>query len=147
MSTDTGGHVHPQVAGLIDTELQKQATEWEIAHTERQAVIDKERARKSRRVQIQFWFLFGFLVAAFLLLAYRTEMNAQALQDAQAVGCDRRAATAVTFNEGRTALINLVANTPSSTSLTAQEKAQMIQTLKDGLILPVEDCSGYVRNN
>ena len=147
MSTDTGGHIHPKVAGLIDTELQRQAKEFEDAQAVRMRKVEAERNRRNRRVQLQFWFLFGLPVFAMVLLAYRTEVNAKELQDAQARGCDRRAETAETFNEGRLALINLVVATPANANLSAAEKAAMIKSLKEGLILPVEDCSGYVRNN
>jgi|SRR6478752_2979843 len=143
MSTDSGGHLNPALAGLIDQEMTRKATEFEDARVKRQAVADAERSRRSRQVQLQFWFLFGFLVVAFLVLAYRTEMNASALHDAQRDGCERRAAQAEQANSGRSTLINLVMAAPANQALSAEQQAAVLKQLQDGLILPVEDCSGY----
>lgn len=146
MSTDSGEHINPRLAGLIDQELTRKATEFEDARVKRQALADAERARRNRRVQLQFWFLFGFLVIAFMVLAYRTELNARALHDAQREGCERRAEQAEQANSGRATLINLVMSSPSNQALTPEQQQAVLKQLQDGLILPVEDCSGYQNN-
>jgi hypothetical protein len=143
MSTDSGEYVSPKIAGFIDEELTRKAAEFEDARVKRQAVHDAERARRSRRVQLQFWFLFGFLVVAIFLLAYRTELNSRALHDAQRDGCERRAEQAEQANSGRTTLINLVMASPTNQALSPEQQQAVLKQLQDGLILPVEDCSGY----
>jgi hypothetical protein len=143
MSTDSGEHINPRLAGLIDEELTRKAAEFEGARVQRQAIADAERARRNRRVQLQFWFLFGFLVVAIGVLAYRTEVNDQNLRQAQLEGCERRAQQAEVANEGRTTLINLVIATPTNQNLSVEEKAITLKRLQEGLILPIEDCSGY----
>jgi hypothetical protein len=143
MSTTSGEQINQKLAGFIDEELTRKATEFEDARVKRQAVADARRDRRNRRVQLQFWFLFAFLVVMVALLAYRTELNAQALQEAQLSGCERRVEQAKAANAGRITLINLTLATPTNQNLSPGQKDVLLKQLQEGLILPIEDCSQY----
>lgn len=101
--------------------------------------IEIDRRRRARVVDRQFWFLFIGGVAAFLVLAYRTETNAAAIKDGLHDACEARVATATQYNVGREALVQLAVNGPNAPKDPAQ-KAVMVKQLRDGLLLPIEDC-------
>lgn len=87
----------------------------------------------------RFILMYGVLVAAFLFLAWRSETNENAIRDGLYEACMSRHDTAIEFNKGREALVQLVVNAPNR-ELTPEAKALAIKQLRDGLLLPVEPC-------
>jgi hypothetical protein len=110
------------------------------AHDDRMDVSDADHSHWVKRISKQFWFLFVLFTAAFVLLAWRTENNDQAIAQGLHDACMTRAATAVQYNEGREALITLLITAPRPTQRTPAEIEVIIEQLRDGLLLPIEDC-------
>ena len=101
----------------------------------------EERLREQfRRINRRLAFLFSLLLVAFLLLAYRSEVNGRTVADGLYEACANRVATATTYNQGREALITLVVNTPVDPPRTDAQKTDLAQRLREGLLLPIEDC-------
>jgi hypothetical protein len=125
-------------AAAID-DLTRRAAEFERAWTERAAAAERLRARRARRAQRQFWFLFFFLFASFILLAWRTESNSYEIRVGFWQECSERQGRIVKSNEGREALIKAVITNPER-PVPTEKQAAVIQQLRDGLLLPLEDC-------
>jgi hypothetical protein len=120
-------------------ELTRRADEFERAWTERAAAAERLRARRARRTQRQFWFLFVFLFASFILLAWRTETNTYEIRVGFWQECTDRQVRIVKSNEGREALIAAVVGNPER-PVPADKVDAVVQQLRDGLLLPTEDC-------
>lgn len=120
-------------------ELTRRAAEFEQAWTERSADTERRRDRRNRRTQRQFWFLFVFLFASFILLAWRTESNSQDLRVGFYKECVSRQERIAQSNEGREALIKVVLTNPDRPIPTDRIAAVEAQ-LRGGLLLPQEDC-------
>lgn len=131
--TDTPTNTEP---GQV---LAEQAAKFEAAWLARAKAMDEARDKRNRRVQHQFWFLFLFLLVAFLLLAYRTETTAQALRVGFWQECTDRQERIVQSNQGREALIKVVLTNPER-PVPEDRVAAVRQQLEDGLLLPLEDC-------
>lgn len=119
--------------------LARRAEEFERAWLARAVAMDQARDKRNRRVQHQFWFLFAFLLVAFLVLAYRTETTAQDLRVGFWQECQDRQVRIVQSNKGRETLINVVITNPEK-PVPADRVAAVRQQLEDGLLLPLEDC-------
>ncbi len=143
MSTDSGETISPKISDYVDTTFARRAEEFEQARQARQAALDAARQRRAKRVERQFWFLFWFLVIAIAILAYRVETNDDHLQEAALNGCEKRVEQAVQANNDRATFYTFVINQPTSANLTPAEKDQILQQLKTGMNLPIEDCSIY----
>lgn len=120
-------------------ELTRQAELFEAAWQKRAQTIEDDRDRRNRRIQRQFWFLFAFLFAAFILLAYRTETNSQEIRVGFYRECADRQVRIIKSNEGREALITIIVNNPKN-PVPPEQVSSVVQQLRDGLLLPVEDC-------
>lgn len=108
---------------------------------------EKQWRERSRIVNRRFWYLFGGLVIIFGLLAYRSERNAADIASNNAAlatglhnACLARQGTAIQYNQGREALIQITVKAPHDPPLTAEETATLTQQLRDGMLLPIEDC-------
>lgn len=137
MSETTGPH------HIITDEWTKLLTEradaFERDRARRAVELDAERRKRTRRTNRQFWFLFIMLTSAFLLLAYRTEQNANNLEDGFYNACQARADRQVQANVGRETMVQIAANSPNAPQ-DSVARTLMIQQLRDALLLPVEDC-------
>lgn len=124
-----------------------QATSFERDRLARATDLETMRARKNTRVQRQFWFLFVFMFTCFVMLAFRTELNSKTIEEtvtankvAVYTACTVRVEQAMSFNIGRETLIRLVIDAPTATPVGEEAKADTIKRLRDGLLLPLEDC-------
>ena len=116
-----------------------QYTAFERDRLLRQAAQEEARSKRARRVNRQFWFLFVVLFASFVLMAYRTEVNANALRDYIHDACESRNGRIAASNEGRTVLIKVIMDDPKG-NIPADQRAAVQKRLEDGLLLPIEDC-------
>lgn len=101
--------------------------------------------RRDRRVQRQFWFVFLFTVFVCIVLGVRAEVaqrelgqQEQQIRVATYSACVKRSELAVTYNQGRDALITFILMRQRDQS--AEALAFTNQQLRDGLFLPVEIC-------
>jgi len=60
----------------IERLVADRAAAFEKGWTERAVATERSRDQRTRRTNLQFWFLFAFLLVSFVLLAYRTEVTA-----------------------------------------------------------------------
>lgn len=123
----------------IDRLMTSRAAAFEQGWTLRAEEIDRQRRRRFTRTTLQFWFLFAFLLVSFVLLAYRTEVTARDLRTGLYEACQSRVHQAEQYNEGREALIQLVVHNPEK-PIPPEKLDQTLKQLRDGLLLPVEDC-------
>jgi len=98
-----------------------------------------ERDRRARRTDKQLGFLFLLTIVAFLVLAYRVESNDDKLAHGLYSACVARVATANQYNIGRESLVQQAITGPTAPKDPAA-KATLAKQLRDGLLLPVEDC-------
>lgn len=133
----TSGPVDSSVA-----DLERRAAEFETAWLARAVAMDQARDKRNRRVQHQFWFLFAFLLVAFLLLAYRTETTAQALRVGFWQECTDRQERIMHSNQGRETLIKVVITNPER-PVPPERVDAVRRQLEDGLLLPLEDCGPH----
>src|SRR5690349_10895411 len=98
----------------LDQLLAQQAAEFERDWKRWAEELEHRRDRRGRRTQRQFWFLFVFLFASFILLAYRTEQTASDLRTYIFAACVTRAERNASYNEGREVLIGLIVNDPKN---------------------------------
>jgi len=120
--------------------LREKAEAFERDRSQRWLDYEKARNKRTRRVTMQFWFLFVVIFSAFGLLAYRTEVNANALRDYITTACENRVDRTAAFNQGRELFIQLILNDPRN-PIPPEQQAQVADQLRGGLLLPVEDCS------
>lgn len=123
----------------IERIFTEQYTAFERDRALRQAAQEEARTRRAKRVNRQFWFLFVVLFASFILLAYRTEVNANALRDYIHQACESRNGRIAASNQGRTVLIKVIMDDPKG-SIPVDQRAAVQKRLEDGLLLPIEDC-------
>lgn len=119
--------------------LTERADAFEAARVQRANALDAERRKRTQRTNRQFWFLFALLTFAFVLLAYRTEINSRALENGFYQACQARASRQVQANIGRETMVQIASNSPNAPQ-DPVAKTLMIQQLRDALLLPVEDC-------
>jgi hypothetical protein len=148
-----------EIAGQVEHRRVEIADEVEITREEMAAILEADRKRhnlrmeerlkeRTRVINRRFGFLFGAMFLIFGLLAYRSEVNTRQ-SDANTrdivvgfrVACEKRAAAAEQYNNGREALVQLFATAPFIDQ-TSATKAIIIKQLRDGLLLPVEQCNG-----
>lgn len=98
-----------------------------------------ERERRARRTDKQLGFLFLLTVVAFLVLAYRVESNDDRLSSGLYSACAARVATANQYNIGRESLVQQAITAPTAPT-DPVARAQLAQQLRNGLLLPIEDC-------
>lgn len=120
-------------------ELTRRAAEFEAAWQIRAAEMEDRRERRFRRTQRQFWFLFAFLLFAFVLLAYRTESNSHDIRIGFWQECVDRQERIVQSNKGREALIQLVIANPER-PVPLEQVPTVLNQLREGMLLPLEDC-------
>lgn len=114
-------------------------------NAERLDAVEADGTHWVKRFTWQFWFLFVATALAFFLLAWRTENNDRAISEGLHDACVQRATTAVKYNEGREALITLLTTSPRASQRTPAEIEVLAGQLREGLLLPIEDC-GEVPN-
>lgn len=124
--------------GLPD-ELTQRAAAFERDWLTRATELDRQRDRRNRRVQRQFWFLFAFLLAAFILLAYRTETNASEIRIGFWQECVDRQNRILQSNDGREAFIRIVITNPDR-PVPPERVEAVTEQLRQALLLPQEDC-------
>lgn len=126
---------------MTDTpsDLTRQGEEFEVAWQERSRTLEDARDRRNRRTQRQFWFLFVCLFAFFALLAYRTESNTRDIREGFYQECADRQVRIIKSNEGREALITVIVNDPKN-PVPPEQVAAVVAQLRDGLLLPLENC-------
>lgn len=103
----------------------------------RQEYYDRE--RRARRTDRQLGFLFLLTIVLFFVLAFRVEINDDKLGRGFYNACMARVATANQYNIGREALVQMVITAPDAPTDPSQ-LAAMAKQLRDGLLLPIEDC-------
>lgn len=103
------------------------------------AVLEARLSRQSHRSGTRALVLFLLMVLAFALLAYRTEVNANALARGFYDACVTRQEREVQANVGRETMVQLAANAPNAPTEPVA-KTLIIQQLRDALLLPIEDC-------
>lgn len=108
-------------------------------YTVDQLLAPGELPARRKQTTARFIVMYCVLVAAFLFLAWRTEINQNAIREGFYEACLARHDTAIEYNIGREALVQLAVNAPNATKDPA-EKAKNIKRLRDGLLLPVEVC-------
>lgn len=143
--TDTGSHRLPDAAigeaavaqaSIQDSVQDVHPTEDDLAAF-RQEYYDRQ--RRARRTDRQQWFLFALIVGAFALLAYRSQNTDAKIQQGLYDACESRVTTAQQYNIGRETLVHLAISGPNAPKDPAQIAA-LTQQLRDGLLLPVENC-------
>ena len=123
----------------IERLVADRAAAFEKGWTERAVATERSRDQRTRRTNLQFWFLFAFLLVSFVLLAYRTEVTAQNLRVGLYSACEARVNQAHQYNAGRESLIQSVIHNPER-PVPPEQQEQVIKQLRDGLLLPTEDC-------
>lgn len=123
----------------IERIFAEQYTAFERDRALRQAAMEEARSKRTKRINRQFWFLFIVLFASFVLLAYRTEVNAGALRGYIHEACENRNARVAAYNEGRKVLIKVIMDDPNG-NIPPDQRAAVQKRLEDGLLLPIEDC-------
>jgi len=105
--------------------------------------LEKRLKEQARRISQRFLVVFTTFILITALLAYRTEINANELRKTQVEAaaerynaCLVRVDRQVFANVGRETLVQLAAGRQADPVL----KAQAIQQLRDGLLLPIENC-------
>lgn len=97
------------------------------------------RNRRMRRTDRQLAFLYALLVLAFALLAYRSMNTDNKIQSGLYDACLARVQTTQQFNANREALVQFVLSAPN-TPKDPDKQAAFAKQLRDGLLLPIEDC-------
>ena len=123
----------------IERLVADRAAAFEKGWTERAVATERSRDQRTRRTNLQFWFLFAFLLVSFVLLAYRTEVTAQNLRVGLYSACQARVNQAHQYNAGRESLIQAVIHNPER-PVPPEQQEQVVKQLRDGLLLPTEDC-------
>jgi hypothetical protein len=123
----------------IEQLLSEKAAAFERDRVKRWTEYEQDRNRRTRRVTLQFWFLFVVLFAAFGLLAYRTEVNANDLRTYITTACEGRQERIEAFNNGREIFIHLILNDPRN-PVPPEQQELVANQLRQGLLLPTEDC-------
>ena len=123
----------------IERLVADRAAAFEKGWTERAVATEQSRDRRTRRTNLQFWFLFAFLLVSFVLLAYRTEVTAQSLRVGLYSACEARVNQTHQYNAGRESLIQAVIHNPDR-PVPPEQQEQVVKQLRDGLLLPTEDC-------
>lgn len=103
------------------------------------AVLEARLNRAAHRFRVLLLVLYLAMALVFGLLAYRTEVNANALANGFYQACLVRQDRQIKANVGRETLVQLAANGPTSPP-SQEAKDQLVQQLRDALLLPVEDC-------
>lgn len=131
-------------AEQVESAIEEHASAFEADRYRRAKELAAERDRKNRRLWKALAFLYALMVLAFVVLAYRTEVNnnqnkenGHQIEQGLYTACLARQAAAISFNRGRETLIQLVLTNPARTP---ESKALAAQQLRDGLLLPIEDC-------
>lgn len=127
-------------AALIESIRVDTAAQLEVDRKLHNARIEAKLQERTKVVNRRFWFLFVALTLAFMLMAYRSENNATAISTGLHEACLTRVETATQYNKGREALVQLSINSPRTPPRTEAEKAALVKQLRDGLLLPIEDC-------
>lgn len=87
------------------------------------------------------WFLWGFLVFAFVLLAVRTEINSRDIRLGLWETCQAQAERAQAVNPGRVALSELLLRlVDKDPEMTVPEREAARQILRGGLEVPPINC-------
>jgi hypothetical protein len=136
----------PLSAAEVDAAIEEHAEAFEVSRRQRARDLAAEREKKAKRTDRQFWFLFVVLFLGLSLLAYRTEVNNNAVKaNAHLIvvnnyqACVTRVDRQIQANVGRETLVQLAADS-ADPPLTPEQREQRIQRLRDALLLPVEDC-------
>lgn len=101
--------------------------------------IEAERVVRASTIRKQMWFLFGFVILLSLSLGYRNETVSNEIEQTSYNSCMARATLAKDYNAGRESLIQWILTNPSSTR-TPEQRDDIARQLRDGLLLPVENC-------
>lgn len=136
----------PVSADELALAIDQQSTAFERERARRAKAAESKQVKRERRRDRQFWFLLIALTVFSVLLAYRTETNNNLLREQAAAtderfyqACQLRVERQTDGNERRELFIQKIveAAVPPKTE---PEKAVLIAQLRDGLLLPVEDC-------
>ena len=136
------------LAGVVEAARVEFAATVEQIRKEHNAHAEAQRRRRAGRVNRQIIVLASFLVAAFIVLAIRSETNAsdirntaRNIQVAQYQTCLQTAERTQTINPGRVALTELLSKlVEDSVTLTEQAKADAQIILQAGLVVPPVKC-------
>jgi hypothetical protein len=102
-------------------------------------VLEARLAKATKNANNRSLALFITIVLIFGLLAYRTEVNARALEDGFYNACLVRQDRQIIANNKREALAVAAAQGPNAPE-DATAKEALTQQIRDALLLPVEDC-------
>lgn len=128
---DTDEPIAPIEASNHDARIEYlERREYEIRHA------------KVRRADKRLLVLYGVLGLAFVLLAYRTEVNDRNLRYGLHDACEARVSAAQSGNQLRDVFLQALATSPRQApdARTPEEQAALIEQLKGVLFLPLEDC-------
>lgn len=130
------GEIAVAHAALVNESSEVHPTEEDLVAFR---IEQADRNRRLGRTDKQLAFLYGLLFVAFFLLAYRSQKIDSKIQEGLYDACQSRATTAEQYNVGREALVQLTINAPTAPKDPA-EQAALAKQLRDGLLLPIEDC-------
>src|SRR6478735_7519420 len=129
---DDPGLTPPGEPHVATTDLSQGAKR--LNYLERQEYEDRH--AKVKRTDKQLAFLFGLLLFAFVLLAYRTETNDTNLQNGLYNACVARVQQAVNVNQVRQIFIDRIAQGASGQTPAGQDAITQLQAF----LQPLEDC-------
>lgn len=136
----------PVSAEDVAAAINEHADAFELERQRRAKESRVIQAKKSRRAERQFRFLFAFFVVVALFYAYRIETNYRLVKEQAHItdqrfyaACQVRVQRQVIANDKREEFIKAIvaAAVPPKTP---PEAATLTQQLRDGLLLPVEEC-------
>ena len=126
-------------AESIEEDRLSRAGDMEIARIGRAADIEADRLGRAGNIRKQMWFLFALVLVAFVVLALRTQQTNQSTQMGLYMACEKRASLAADYNKGREGLVQWILTNPAS-QRTPEQRLEIARQLRDGLLLPVEEC-------
>lgn len=144
-ATDTGrnrlpdsalGEIAVAHAAAADDSLNAHPTAADLAAFRHEQA---ERNRRMRRTDKQLAFVYGLLFVAFFILAYKSQSTNARIQEGLYDACRSRVNTAEQYNIGRESLVQMVITGPNAPKDPAQVAA-LTKQLREGLLLPIEDC-------
>lgn len=102
-----------------------------------------KRSLLAQKVRKQMLVLYCLLIGCFVLLAYRTESNANDIREGLYESCTRAAERAENYNPGRIAVADLLIDLVADSDLTAEQKTAATDVMVEGLTLTPDKCEGY----
>lgn len=161
MTSDDERPPEPEPTQLAD-QVGETAKVIEVERVKRADNLERERLAWTRHIQKQMIAMALFLVACFLLLGWRSEVNndhitANTAAIAAGIAADKQAAYDAclvrqertnAINPGRQAVTDLLLHlVDNDTALTQEQRLTARAVLEGGLLVTVEDCGNAPTGN